>query len=1111
MTYIKQLELENFKSFAGRTKFSFVKGFNAIAGANGSGKSNVIDAFLFVFGGLSKKEMRSEVLTDLIFNGGKAQKPADSAKVSVVFDNSDHSFAKIAETEMEISRRVDQNGKSMFRVNGSATTREEVLNLLSDVKVRQESFNVIPQGKINDIIGSTSEERLGIINDISGISVFEEKKKKALSELEKVEGNISKIETIQREKKRHMNELEEEKKKAEEFKKLKTERYTVFMHHLVARKKIASEAFNKVNDQVKEAEEKNGSLSLERDTLTKTAERMNLDLENINNEAEARGEQELRSAEEKLNQADLELTKMHSVLDADKRNIVELENSIASADASYKELASQIADEDAKLKNVSKNLSELNALRADLIEKSFKSEQFVNDRGDLERKIADVTEKSSELRIALLEYPSVSEFHTKLIELGEKKRRLESEKRELTVKFSELKLLVDKTKAEANREDALVFSLRESVIAQRGVIESFSRASEVVKRLKSSVAGVYDVVSSLFTVKDDKYYDAILNSIGRRSDFIVVDSDLTARECISKLKTEKLGTFTFIPLNRMSVVNPVNKPDTKGVLDNVINLVNFDEKFSGAMSFVFGDTILVDNFETARGLPKSYRAVTMDGTVFEKSGVIYGGNFDREGLVTARKKYAKLQEDLNKHNESKKNYADGLMAMEPTLSHYLSRLKDLDADLKNVDFEMNTINTKLSRVSGSEAEISARLAHMEKDKLGLVDKLERLKAENVGIDLDYKKPVEELDSKIRKLQVDQEIAESKIEHSLRIEADRLGERITGLRDQRVEFGKHFDYLSQTIAKADSDLRYLKEEVTSKARNLEDIRKRRDALNKDIAATASDITAVTSKLQISSNHLNELKVKQAEAKVKFQTIEEEISKYVININEEAVTETPEVINKRLQQLDSKISSFGGINELAVSKFDELMVEYTEFDQKLVKLVEEKTKINGAIADIEKKKVESFMSTLSNINAIFSKTFNSFSGGNIELVPDKPESIFDGGLDFKVELPNKKVHNIRGLSGGEKSIVAISLILSISRYVEVSFYLLDEVDAALDPVNASKFASLIKAFSPDSQFILISHNETTLINADVMYGVTMTSGGLSKIVSVNLPKEQHASKA
>jgi chromosome segregation protein len=160
----------------------------------------------------------------------------------------------------------------------------------------------------------------------------------------------------------------------------------------------------------------------------------------------------------------------------------------------------------------------------------------------------------------------------------------------------------------------------------------------------------------------------------------------------------------------------------------------------------------------------------------------------------------------------------------------------------------------------------------------------------------------------------------------------------------------------------------------------------------------------------------------------------------------------------------------------------------------------------IKDIESKKLEAFTRTLNEVNEVFSSVFNSITGGTAELTPDTPDNIFSGGLDIKVDLPNKKVHNVRGLSGGEKSILSIALIISISKYIDVPFYVLDEVDAALDSINSSKFSGLIKAYSERTEFIIISHNEATMLGADVIYGVTMSGDGISKAVSVKMPSEK-----
>ncbi len=289
MTYIKTIELDNFKSFSGHVKLDFVNGFNIVAGANGSGKSNIIDALMFVFGGASKKEMRSDLLTDLIFNGGKLRSPAESAKVTLTLDNSDGGLKGYEEKEVSISRKIDKSGKSVFRINGKASTREEILNLLSVIKVKQDSFNIIPQGRINDIINASNEERLSLVNEISGISVFEDKKSKAMLEMKKVEDNISKIETVLNEKKKLMEKLQKEKEKASEFADLKARQFNLLAKQSFIKRKAAWESLEKVVNQIKEVESKNQEATRINEEINVKIRGITAEINRINTEAESRG------------------------------------------------------------------------------------------------------------------------------------------------------------------------------------------------------------------------------------------------------------------------------------------------------------------------------------------------------------------------------------------------------------------------------------------------------------------------------------------------------------------------------------------------------------------------------------------------------------------------------------------------------------------------------------------------------------------------------------------------------------------------------------------------------------------------------------------------------
>ena len=1104
MTYIREVELDNFKSFAGHTKFTFVKGFNVIAGANGSGKSNIIDALMFVLGASSKREMRSEVLTDLVFNGGKNQKAAEFAKVNIILDNSDKTFSSYEEKEISISRKVDKSGKSIFRINGKASTREEILNILSIIKVKQDSFNIIPQGKISEIAGSSPEERLGIINDLSGISVFEEKKSKAMNEMGKVEGNISKIETVQKEKKRLMEELENDKKRAEEFKELKKTQTLLQAKQALIKKNFAYTELEGAVKELSKVNTENAEVVSSKDNLSGHLLEIRNEINRINTEAEKEGEKEISEAESKAKALDVDLTKLRAVSANDKEQISNLADAIDRIKKEISDISESSEKENSEINGLRSRLNQLNSRRHELTEMMSKAENYFKEKESGEKQLNEVTKKIYEYRLALSNYPRIAELQSKLSELNATKAKLDTENRDMTVRFSELRPAVDKLKLNVKKEEDTLYWLRENLLTQKTTLNSKSRAIDTAEKLKKEVSGVYGTVNELFTVVNETYTQAIFRSIGRRGDFIIVENEAAVSKCIEKLKRDKLGNFNFIPLNKIVYSDTGKLPSDSFVIDFTINLVKFDEKVRNAMKFVFGDTVLVESFEDAKSLINRYRMVTLDGTVFEKTGVISGGYQEEINFANINKKYQELNSGIDEHTKLKEKYQVELDEKNATLNFLMSKIKGYEKDLYEIKNSISAVSKEISNFKGSESEISETINKLDAQKLEIEEKLNKIGADKYER-VDYRKDIEQLDREINQIQIKLGTSTTKIENIFKSELADLLKRNSDLEKQRAKFETEIETISKKITDGDKNLQLLMQDLSKKSDALLKLREKRVHLNEEAVGIEDKLGQINKASLELQNKINDLRVREAELKVKFETANEEFSKFASENPLLESSDTVENISKKLLSISSKIDRFGLINETALDKFNKVLEEYNEFNTKLVKLNEEKEKILAVIKDIEAKKLETFMKTLSEINGIFSQVFNSITSGKAELIPDNPQDVFGGGLDISVELPNKKVHNIRGLSGGEMSILSISLLMSISKYIDVPFYVLDEVDAALDSVNSSKFSSLVKAYSENTEFVVISHNETTMINADVIYGVTMTGEGVSKVVSVKMPND------
>ena len=219
MPFIKKIVMHGFKSFVKKTEIPFTPGINVVLGPNGSGKSNISDALCFVLGRLSIKSLRAAKAGNLIFMGTKAASPAKEASVEMIFDNSDKTFS-IDQGEISIKRIVRRNGQSMYKINNEKKTRQEVLALLAQAGIDPNGFNIILQGEIQNLVRMQPEDRRKIVEEVSGISIYELRKEKSLKELSKTEDRLKEVSAILRERTIHLNNLEKERQQALRYKKL---------------------------------------------------------------------------------------------------------------------------------------------------------------------------------------------------------------------------------------------------------------------------------------------------------------------------------------------------------------------------------------------------------------------------------------------------------------------------------------------------------------------------------------------------------------------------------------------------------------------------------------------------------------------------------------------------------------------------------------------------------------------------------------------------------------------------------------------------------------------------------------------------------------------------
>jgi len=960
MVNVTRLSIKGFKSFGKFTPIDFPKGFTAIVGPNGSGKSNIIDSLCFVLGRRSVKSLRADRLAQLVFNGAKTGKAASRAAVAIKFDNSGHELP-VESKEVEIERDIGRDGKSTFRINGVRSTRAQIADVLSKARIHPDGHNIILQGDVARIIEMNALERREIIDEISGISEYEEKKNRAVRELEKVDGKIGEAKAVFREREKYLKNAEAERNQALRYQDI-NKRLAQYRGELFAIKiKKANKELEIIAKDYKKIDSKETELK----------------------EKHKGKDQEIEQAQKRINEIDEVLLKTKSIaegneLDEKRDEISEIEKSIERLNESIRlkeEELTSITSDDAQ-KEIKQLKTEQVAMREELKETKSKLEKQDDFVSKLQKEKIDLMKRVQELD---------QEFGTK------------------------------------NREYTRIASEYETQQSGAG----YPRAIQEVLGLRGEMKGIHGPVSELADVPD-KYQLAISVAAGRRIHSVVVDDDTVAEKCIDHLKSRKAGRVTFFPLNKIKGHKVENVSGTK----NAIDLVSFKPEYRKIFEHVFQSTLVVDSVDKARklGIGK-YRMVTLEGELFERSGAITGGTV---------KKVQSFSKDLEKDVDK------------------------LSAELKAIEELRNS----------SQYELQQKTDEFEKEN-NILCSLEREKERLVGT----------LDGILSKVRAISEGGgrQSKIQEELEAQRKEFEE----VSDKLKSAQESFDKLKNTMVKAEG------KQSEERSTLLEKIEKVRDE-NKKVYLQLSDLNRERNELEVEKAKIDQRLVDVREAYKEYEGKELEIK--------HGERELENMISKN----EKDLAELGSVNMLAIEAYDTIKKDYEDLVSKMEKLEEEKQAVMDFMDEIETKKQEIFMETFLEISSKFEDTFKKLSpGGEAHLILQSPDTPFEGGMLIQARPKGKELINIEALSGGEKTMTALAFIFAIQLYRPAPFYILDEVDAALDKVNSDMLGNMIaeSAKAGTAQFIIITHNDSVLEQADRLYGVTMTDSG-SQIVGVEM---------
>ncbi len=1157
MTKINKLVMQGFKSFAKHTEMPFSDSFNLVLGPNGAGKSNVLDAMCFVLGRLSSKDLRTEKLSNLIYNGGKSKQAASKGMVSLFFDNSKRVFP-VDEDTIKVSRIVKPSGQSAYKINDKASSRQEILDLLAMARVDPNGYNIVLQGDINRLVEMSAEERRLVIEEISGISVYIDKKNRALNEFAKVEERIREADILLAERKTHLKELKRDRDQAMKYRelgdKISQDRATYL--HL----QIASKSGKKAEFDGKIAEH-NGEIASAREAIEKLKAAVSgkrAEVASITEEVEQKGEQEqlslyrgieqlrvgIATSENRVSMIDSELSRSSERAVQLKSDLSELDARTAELSSKSKELSKQKAALAAEKSRLQESVSKLRGSDfSDVAKVEGQISKLDKDSEALQSEIQQLVEKKQQLlrekdRVEF-QISSLQDSMKKLEELEashkEELAQLEAKRSEFKKCVLELnRLLTEDSSIAARIGDAKkrLFSANEQFtklkmqhLASRERVFGSNAVRAILEQ--DSIKGIHGTVSQLGSVQQ-KYSAALEAAAGPRINSIVVDSDATAARCIDYLKKRKIGRATFLPLNKLKKTEAGNELNQPGVHGLAVGLVSFDSKYKDVFNYVFGSTLVVNDIDTARklGIGK-YRMVTLDGDLTELSGSMHGGFRQKstlafqeadlsKGLAASEKSVTELEDAISVLEERKQEGESAISELRGKKASFEGEIiksekslhldsSDVDVSRKNrekLNAELKSINESLSSVEPQISGLSRKIADVKSRKLQLREQISSLGNPAVVAELAaLSQKIDELSQQV--LSIDTEISNSKVqsEEIIAQEKVRIGQILRQLEKEQESFRKEKDAL---LKKAVSDRNALKDAEASsvkfRAKNKELFAKR-TALFEAIQSEEEKVIRKEEQINTTEVKINNLTLKSSELAGELAGLQEEFSRYSgVRLLENA---SEEQLKADISRFERMVAEMGNVNLKALEVYDDVEKQYNELMVKKDTLSKEKDSVIKLMDEIESKKGELFMRTFNTLNGHFKSIFSQLSKkGDAYLMLESPESPFEAGVRIRVKLGTDKFLDIRSLSGGEKSLTALAFIFAIQEHDPAPFYILDEVDAALDKKNSQLLANFIKKYSDKAQYIVISHNDSVITEANTLYGVSMNEDGISQVVSLKM---------
>ncbi len=1143
--YLERLELHGFKSFPQKTVIKFHKGITAVIGPNGCGKSNIVDALLWVLGEQKIKNLRGENSEDLIFNGSETTKPLGMTEVSAGFVN--HS------EPLYVARRFFRTGESKYILNEKYCRHRDIQDVLFKLQLGGRGYFIFEQGSIEKMVSLKPAERRSLIEEAAGISQYLERKRETINKLIVSEQNLDNLEILTADKEKRLKELKNQVNYVERYREYKRESVEVLSELLFRKSEYSRKKYEDLSKLSEEllAQERvvTSELSVAEKKVVKFEEERwgsDLKLKEIQKEAFEINRQimGLRNEKDKNRQfiefADQKTETLKKRIENNKGEIHRLENKIADAKKQVDHEEELVKKDKGSIEVTEERLLDLKDRidengKKDLV---FKSDIFTaqSELTSVRNRIRDVDRQMIRLENEEKNKRNLLEDIKKQLD-ETKEKALENEIADLRkLQSEEIKALDSNREAQREREGKRTTG-REALNACRNEIDNLQRQEKKYCEIRDRIVGKKGKNSCGRPVQE---------TIRGKKEFLKVLENFYFEEMeASVLKDSGAASECSDPRVLLPITEKV--PDMEGITGEpgfvsfVKDLFELDTEQG---SNFLRNGVLVKSLSEGVAIFNKYGVdiVTEDGIVLNSGGLITRNR--EKGILELNEEIRRVGDSVAEHRNEEKLLSEELKVIGDEIREAGKIIDELDnsrrlreKEILRLDAEFNALRrareSALKREEAAEKELI--LIEENKEKLQEIFEAEEIIEEEK--DREYNRLVterEEFATVLKNLKDEENRIEKEyleVENSIRLR----NERIRSSKERFNSIQGNIKRLEKEIVSAETEVAGIGKQEETKAEEilhienrLKNLETRRSLVGKDTTASEEKLANLNEEIKKESADLNKRRTVLADLKDRKSRVDVDIASVRGDLNrleeesfrelnrelkelerpegeayEEATVEELDKRNSFLSERLLKMRESNRMNFSAESEYELLAGDYEAMLQQKEDVIRSIQNLNDAVNRIDKESREKFSAAFASIKDNFVKNFEIlFEGGEAELVLTDTDNPLESGLEIKAQPPGKKLQNLRLLSGGEKTLTSLAFLFALFEYKPSPFCVFDEVDASLDEANIQRFLKFLHKLKDKTQFLIITHNFKTMEEADYIYGISMNEPGISTVYSTKM---------